>query len=188
MSAKKVLVGVTGGIAVYKACEVVRSLVKKGRQVRVIMTESARAFVTPLTFEVLSKHPVPEDMFSPRQTPVLEHVEAAAWCDLFAVVPATANLIGKLAAGIADDMLTTVAMAVPAETPRLLAPAMNVHMWENPVLKRNLAYLKGEGGGFHIVDPVKKELACGDIGVGGLATPEDILSAIESLLAPRSGS
>jgi len=191
MNARKILMGVTGGIAVYKACEVVRLLVKEGNEVRVIMTKNAAKFVTPLTFEVLSRRHVPGDMFAPRDSDPVEHVEAAAWCDLFAIVPATANIIGKLASGIADDMLSTIAMAVPPATPRLLAPAMNVRMWENPVLQRNLHFLTGEAGGrFGVISPVEKELACGDVGVGGMAAPDDIRTAIHSALekAGFSGS
>ncbi|MHC4944745.1 MAG: flavoprotein [Planctomycetota bacterium] len=183
MAEKKILIGVTGGIAVYKACEVVRLLVKEGHQVRVIMTENARKFVAPLTFEVLSQNTVPENLFAPRTGPPVEHVEAALWCDLFLIAPATANTIGKLASGIADDMLTTIAMAIRREVPRLIAPAMNVRMWENPVLQRNLDLLADEKiGGYRVIPPVKKELACGDIGMGGLADIEDIAAAIQAAL------
>ena len=174
MHEKKILLGVTGGIAVYKACELVRLLKKSGHAVRVTMTENAMEFVTPLTFEVLSQSEVPEDMFAPRAA--VEHVEAAKWCDLFVVAPATANFIGKLAGGIADDMLTTLAMAVPAGKPALIAPAMNVNMWENPILQENLEKLAK--GRYTIIEPVKKELACGDIGVGGLAEVETIFDAV----------
>ncbi|MBU0753751.1 MAG: phosphopantothenoylcysteine decarboxylase [Planctomycetes bacterium] len=184
MAAKKILFGVSGGIAVYKACEVVRRLVKGEKEVRVIMTANAMKFVTPMTFEVLSKNPVPIDMFASRSNSNIEHVEAAIWCDLFCVVPATANLIGKLASGIADDLLTTLALAIPAKKPCLLAPAMNVHMWENEIVQRNLKTLSQTGGGrFEIIPPVKKELACGDIGMGGLASIEDIYRAVVSASA-----
>jgi phosphopantothenoylcysteine synthetase/decarboxylase len=180
---KKILFGVTGGIAVYKACEVVRLMVKEGHETRVIMTDNARKFVAPLTFEVLSQNAVADDLFAPRTGPPVEHVEAALWCDLFIVVPATANIIGKLASGIADDMLTTIAMAIPGGVPRLIAPAMNVRMWENAVLQRNLDVLvEGKIGGFRIIPPVEKELACGDIGMGGLADIEDIAAAIRAAL------
>lgn len=187
MTGKKVLIGVTGGIAVYKTCEVVRLLVKSGHEVRVIMTEHAMKFVAPLTFEVLSRNPVPVDMFVSRSGPPVEHVETAAWCDLFCIAPATANCIAKLAAGIADDLFTTIALAVPLSTPRLLAPAMNVHMWENPIVQRNLKICtQGDGGRFDLIPPVKKELACGDIGMGGLATVEKIHQKIVAVLgAPK---
>ncbi len=187
MKARRILVGVTGGIAVYKACEVVRLLIKADHEVRVIMTENACKFVTPMTFEVLSRNHVPISLFEARTGPLVEHVEAAAWCELFCVVPATANSIGKLASGIADDMLSTVAMALPQEVPKLLAPAMNVRMWGNPILQRNLRLLTGEeGGGYVVVPPVEKELACGDVGIGGLADTETIFETIQEALG-RTG-
>jgi len=171
--------GVTGGIAVYKACEVVRFLKKDGHEVRVIMTENAKRFVAPLTFEVLSCNPVSDGMFSSSYSSGVEHCDAAAWCDLFVVAPATANFIGKLASGIADDLLTTTAMALPKGTPLLLAPAMNVRMWENPVLQRNLRILSEEGESrCLVIPPVEKKLACGETGVGGLAEPEEIFHSV----------
>ena len=179
-----VLVGVTGGIAAYKACEVVRLLVKEGARVRVIMTAAARRFVTPLTFETLSGRPVGVDLFHGRGGAVVEHVEAAAWCRAFCIVPATANVIGKLAAGIGDDLLTTTALALPEDTARIVAPAMNARMWNNPLVQRNLRLLESpEGGGWRTVPPVAKELACGDFGVGGLAPPEEIVGKVRAVLA-----
>lgn len=187
MSTGKILLGVTGGIAVYKACEVVRLLVRNGCEVRVIMTQNAKEFVAPLTFEVLSRNPLPEGTFDRRQNPSVEHVEAAVWCDAFVIAPATANIIGKLAAGIADDLLTTIAMAVPIDTPSFIAPAMNVRMWENDILQRNLRTLSGEAGRYRIIPPVSKELACGDIGVGGLAAPEDIVKTVQETIKGPGG-
>jgi phosphopantothenoylcysteine synthetase/decarboxylase len=184
MAAHKILIGISGGIAVYKTCELVRLLRKEGHEVRVLMSRNAREFVTPLTFEVLSGNPVPAGMFSPRADQSVEHVEMATWCDLFALVPATANVIGKLASGIADDQLTTVTMAIPAAKPRILAPAMNVHMWENPILQRNLKLLSDpQGPAYRIVPPVEKELACGDVGMGGLAEVNDICAAVLKAMA-----
>lgn len=189
MQAKRVLLGVTGGIAAYKACELVRLLVKEGRAVRVLMTDHARRFVAPLTFEVLSGRPVACRLFAPREGPVVEHVEAAAWCDLFCIAPATANIIGKLAAGIADDLLTTTALALPRGTPRVMAPAMNERMWANALVQRNLRLLESPGGGgYRTVPPVAKELACGDFGMGGLAAPEEILRVINTLLGEERTS
>jgi phosphopantothenoylcysteine decarboxylase/phosphopantothenate--cysteine ligase len=180
MKSFKILVGVTGGIAVYKVCEVVRLLVKGGHEVRVVMTENAKEFVTPLTFEVLSRNPVPEGMFSARHDPLVSHIETSTWCDLFLLAPATANLIGKLASGIADDLLTTIALAVPLRIPAFLAPAMNTNMWAHPVVQRNLHILsKGENSRYRIIPPVEKELACGDVGVGGLADPEEIVRTLK---------
>ena len=184
----RVLVGVTGGIAAYKACEVVRLVVKGGGRVRVIMTEAARRFVTPLTFETLSGAPVGVDLFGPRTGSPVEHVEAAAWCRVFCIVPATADVIGKLAAGIGDDLLTTTALALPAATPRVLAPAMNERMWANPLVQRNLRLLESPGGGgWRTVHPVAKELACGDFGVGGLAAPEEIVKVLQAVLGEEEG-
>ncbi len=179
MKKMKILVGVTGGIAVYKTCDLVRTLVKGGHEVRVVMTRSASEFVTPLTFEVLSRNPVPLGLFDRRGDPAVEHVAAAQWADCVAIAPATANVIGKLASGIADDLLTTLLLAVRAGTPVVLAPAMNTGMWENPVVERNLKSLLDETDGrYSVVDPVIKELACGDLGMGGMAPVEDIYTHI----------
>ena len=183
MQEARVLLGVTGGIAAYKACELVRLLVKGGAAVRVFMTAHACRFVTPLTFEVLTGRPVGVDLFAPRGDAAVGHVEAAAWCDLFCVAPATANVIGKLASGIADDLLTTTALALPGDTPRVLAPAMNERMWANTLVQRNLRLLEDpQGGGWRTVPPVRKELACGTFGVGGLADPEEIVKALGAVL------
>jgi len=178
----KILVGVTGGIAAYKTCDLVRTLIKDECEVRVVMTRSATEFVTPLTFEVLSRNPVPLGLFDRRNDPSVEHVAAAQWADCVAIAPATANVIGKLASGIADDLLTTLLLAVRAGTPVVLAPAMNTGMWENPVVVRNLESLAdGTDGRYSIVDPVTKELACGDLGMGGMAPVEEIYRQIKKV-------
>ena len=187
MKTFKVLVGVTGGIAAYKACELVRLFVRGGHEVRVAMTKSATEFVTPLTFEVLSGNPVPRGLFAARADPAVEHVETAAWADGVVIAPATANVIGKLAAGIADDMLTTLLLAVPAPTPVLLAPAMNTRMWDNPMVRRNIETLLTAGGGrFVTVGPVVKELACGDLGMGGMAPVEELFRRLIDMLEKRT--
>ena len=179
MKKLKVLVGVTGGIAVYKTCDLVRTLVKNDHEVRVVMTRSASKFVAPLTFEVLSRNSVPLGLFDRRVDPAVEHVAAAQWADCVAIAPATANVIGKLASGIADDLLTTLLLAVPAGKPVVLAPAMNTGMWKNPVVERNLKSLLEETDGrYSIVGPVVKELACGDLGMGGMSPVEDIYAHI----------
>jgi len=179
MSSPKVLIGVSGGIAVYKICDVVRLLIKNACEVRIIMTDNAKRFVTPLTFEVLSRNPVPDGMFTKRHDPNVEHIEMSSWCDLFLIAPATANILGKLASGIADDLLTTIAMAVPKEKPGILAPAMNVHMWGNSIVQRNIRILtQEEDKKYQIVEPVEKELACGYVGIGGLADPSEIVDAV----------
>lgn len=182
----KVLLGVTGGIAVYKALEVVRLLTKAGAQVRVVMTRNSQAFVTPLSFSTLSGHPVATELLDPSPNWEIEHIELARWADLVLIAPATANLIGKLAGGIADDLLSTVLMAVPGTTPLVLAPAMNTRMWTNPVLQYNLEKLtRLLGPRFHIIPPESRDLACGEVGVGALAAPE-VITAATLKLVPES--
>ena len=177
----RLILGVTGGIATYKACEIISQTLKMGGEVRVVMTENATRFVTQLTFEALTGHPV---MTSAMDTTVpkdgltqIEHIEWAKWATVAAVAPLTANSLGKLACGLADDALSTVIMALPAEIPVVLAPAMNTQMWLNPVVQRNLRWLE-ELGRYRMVPPVHKRLACGDVGMGGLASPSDIMAEI----------
>ena len=171
---KTVVLGVSGGIAVYKACDLVSKLKKVGVNVHVIMTKSATEFVAPLTFQTLSQNYVVEDMFESPKTWDVEHVSLAKKADLFALVPATANLIGKVANGIADDMLTTTVMATKAKV--LIAPAMNTNMYENPVVQRNIQTLKDLN--YEFVEPESGRLACGDIGSGKLASVDVIFESI----------
>ncbi len=159
-----VVLGVTGGIAVYKACELLRLLQKRGIDVFVVMTQNACRFVAPLTFETLSGHPVAVDTFDRPQTWEVEHIALAKRADLFLIAPATANIMGKMACGIADDMLSTTVMATRA--PVLVAPAMNTGMWENAAVQQNVKTLRARGVG--IVAPVSGHLACGDNGAGKL--------------------
>lgn len=159
-----VVLGVTGGIAVYKACELLRLLQKRGIDVFVVMTQNACRFVAPLTFETLSGHPVAVDTFDRSQTWEVEHIALAKRADLFLIAPATANIIGKMACGIADDMLSTTVMATRA--PVLVAPAMNTGMWENAAVQQNVKMLRARG--VEIVAPVSGHLACGDNGAGKL--------------------
>lgn len=159
-----VVLGVTGGIAVYKACELLRLLQKRGIDVFVVMTQNACRFVAPLTFETLSGHPVAVDTFDRPQTWEVEHIALAKRADLFLIAPATANIMGKMACGIADDMLSTTAMATRA--PVLVAPAMNTGMWENAAVQQNVKTLRARG--VEIVAPVSGHLACGDNGAGKL--------------------
>lgn len=159
-----VVLGVTGGIAVYKACELLRLLQKRGIDVFVVMTQNACRFVAPLTFETLSGHPVAVDTFDRPQTWEVEHIALAKRADLFLIAPATANIIGKMACGIADDMLSTTVMATRA--PVLVAPAMNTGMWENAAVQQNVKMLRARG--VEIVAPVSGHLACGDSGAGKL--------------------
>ena len=159
-----VILGVTGGIAVYKACELLRLLQKRGIDVFVVMTQNACRFVAPLTFETLSGHPVAVDTFDRPQTWEVEHIALAKRADLFLIAPATANIMGKMACGIADDMLSTTVMATRA--PVLVAPAMNTGMWENAAVQQNVKTLRARG--VEIVAPVSGHLACGDSGAGKL--------------------
>ena len=175
---KTVVIGVCGGIAVYKACDLVSKLKKTGVNVHVIMTKSATEFVAPLTFQTLSQNYVVEDMFESPKTWDVEHISLAKKEDVFVLAPATANVIGKVANGIADDMLTTTIMATKAKV--LIAPAMNTNMYENPVVQRNMQTLKDLD--YKFVEPESGRLACGDIGSGKLASVDTIFNSIIELL------
>src|SRR5882724_7451050 len=157
LDGRTVVVGLSGGIACYKACEVVRLLVGAGARVPVIMTAGAQQFITPLTLQTLSGHPVATDTFDLTQESEIGHIQLADRADAVIIAPATANVIGKIANGIGDDLLTTVLLATRA--PVLLAPAMNVNMWENPIVQGNLNRLRAHG--FRIVEPSEGFLACG---------------------------
>lgn len=182
LSGKTVVLGITGGIAAYKACELCSRLRKAGAQTHVIMTKNACQFVAPLTFETLSNHPVVTDTFARPDTWEVEHVALAKKADLFVIAPATANIMAKMACGIADDMLSTTVLATKA--PVLLAPAMNTGMWENAATRENVATLKKRG--VHFVGPAGGYLACGDSGTGRMSEPEEIFAAIEGLLCPQN--
>lgn len=178
MKNKCIVVGVTAGIAAYKICQLVSSLKKQGNEVHVIMTKEAEKFVTPLTFQTLSNQKVITDMFTVDYTPDVHHVSLAKKADLFAVAPATANIIAKIAHGIADDMLTTTFLA--ATCPKLIVPAMNTNMLDNPITQDNIATCKKYG--MHIMCSGAGYLACGDVGEGRLPEPEEIEDAIASLV------
>lgn len=178
LSGKKILLGVSGSIAAYKACELASGLVKLGAEVQVIMTEGAREFVAPLTFQTLTGRPVTRGLFDEVKQWKVEHIGAAQWCDAFLVAPATANVIAKFAAGIADDSLSATWLA--CGKPKLLAPAMNTAMYENPVTQENLAKLKRLGVLF--AEPASGLLACGDVGKGKLAESRVILDWLEYAL------
>ena len=173
----KVVLGVTGGIAAYKACELSRLLTKWGHNVTVIMTKNAQEFVAPLTFSTLTNNNVVTEMFG--EITNTEHIDIAEEAELVVVAPATANIIGKVANGITDDMLTTVIAATKA--PVIFCPAMNVNMYENPIVKENIAKLKKHGYLFE--DPTEGELACGVIGTGRMAEPAEILASVKDLFA-----
>lgn len=171
---KTIVIGVTGGIAAYKACDVVSKLKKLGANIHVIMTESACEFVRPLTFQTLSNNFVINHMFKEPKTWEVEHIELAKAADLFLIVPASANFIGKVAGGIADDMLTTTVMATRAKC--IIAPAMNTNMYTNPIVQENIARLKTLGYGF--IEPASGLLACGDVGMGKLADVDTIVENV----------
>ncbi len=176
-----IVLGVSGGIACYKAVELVRLLIREGFVVQVIMTRAAMEFVTPLTFQALSGRPVATETFSLTQESEIGHINLADQADLFVIAPATANVIGKIASGIADDLLTTVVMATQA--PVLIAPSMNIHMYENRLLQENIGRLKKFG--YHIMEPAEGYLACGYEGKGRLPEPQDIVEEIHGLLKKK---
>jgi phosphopantothenoylcysteine decarboxylase/phosphopantothenate--cysteine ligase len=178
---KQILLGISGGIAAYKSAELVRLLVKAGAQVKVIMTQSAQEFITPLTLSTLSRNQVYTGMFEGKKNWEIEHIALAQWADLLVVAPATANIIGKIAGGIADDLLSTVIMATKA--PVLLAPGMNENMYLNPLVEDNIKKLKTLG--YLFMEAPHGELACGEAGWGRMAEPVEILVAVEQLLTPQ---
>ena len=178
MKNKCIVVGVTAGIAAYKICQLVSSLKKQGNEVHVIMTKEAEKFVTPLTFQTLSSQKVITDMFTVDYTPDVHHISLAKKADLFVVAPATANIIAKIAHGIADDMLTTTFLA--STCPKMIVPAMNTNMLNNPITQDNIATCQKYG--MHIMCSGAGYLACGDVGAGRLPEPEEIEDAIASLV------
>jgi len=181
LTGKNVLLGVTGGIGAYKAAHLVRELQREGASVSVVMTESATRFIAPLTMETLSGYPVGLDMFSLTEERSIGHIDRAGWADVFVVAPATANFLGKAAGGIADDLLSTITLAVTC--PVVLAPAMNSRMWAHPAVKQNLETLVLRGA--HVVPPGEGELACGEVGPGRLAEPARILEEVVASLPSR---
>ncbi|MCH6268935.1 bifunctional phosphopantothenoylcysteine decarboxylase/phosphopantothenate--cysteine ligase CoaBC [Neobacillus citreus] len=178
---KKILLCVTGGIAVYKAAALTSKLVQAGAQVKVIITESASQFVTPLTFQALSRNEVYTDTFDEKNPQVIAHIDLADWADLVLVAPATANTIAKLAGGIADNMVTTTLLATTA--PVWIAPAMNVHMYDHPAVKKNLDTLADYG--YRFIEPSEGYLACGYVGKGRLEEPEKIVELIQGFFAKK---
>ncbi len=181
LEGKNVVLGVTGGISAYKAAELCRLLRKAGADVRVVMTRAACEFITPLTLQTLSGHPVAQNLFDLGEEATIGHIRLADEADVVVVAPATADFIARFAAGMADDLLAAVVLATKA--PVLLAPAMNVNMWEHPLTRANLARLVGTG--VTTVGPDAGELACGWIGAGRLVDPAEIAVAVEALVGPR---
>lgn len=180
LKGKSILLGVSGGIAVYKAVSLCSKLAQAGADVRVIMTESAVKFVAPLTFQTLSRHHVMTDTFEEKDPSVVSHIDLADHADLVVIAPATANILAKMALGIGDDMLSTTLLATTA--PILAAPAMNVHMYEHPAVLNNMETLRERGVRF--IEPGEGQLACGYVGKGRLAEPEQIYEAIVAMLQP----
>jgi phosphopantothenoylcysteine decarboxylase/phosphopantothenate--cysteine ligase len=185
LKGKTIIVGVTGGIAAFKTCDLVSTLKKLEAEVWVVMTRAAQQFVTPLTLRTLSQNPVISSLFSEDEykKPV-PHVTLAEKADLIIVAPATANIIGKIAYGIADDALTTTIMT--AKCPKLLAPAMNTNMWENPIVQKNIGTLKSLG--YHFVGPIEGRLACGTVGMGKMAEVAKIIRKAEGLFSTEKQS
>lgn len=178
MDQKCVVMGVCGGIAAYKACEIVRLLVKADVDVHCILTKAGAEFITPLTLQTLSKNPVHLEMFNLIEESKIGHISLAERADCLLVAPATADVLAKVNAGICDDLLTTVFCATKA--PKIFAPSMNSNMWENPVTKRNVFELKKLG--YKFIEPTSGELACGDIGQGRLADTEAIADFVLSTI------
>ncbi|WP_273125470.1 bifunctional phosphopantothenoylcysteine decarboxylase/phosphopantothenate--cysteine ligase CoaBC [Bacillus weihaiensis] len=182
MNGKNILLCVSGGIAAYKAAALTSKLVQAGAEVKVIMSKSAMEFVTPLTFQALSRNDVYYDTFDEKNAKVIAHIDLADWADLVLVAPATANVIGKLANGLADNMLTTTLLATTAKV--WIAPAMNVHMYDHPAVKRNLSTLHEFG--YEFIEPSEGFLACGYVGKGRLEEPDKIVELIEKSFNERS--
>jgi phosphopantothenoylcysteine decarboxylase/phosphopantothenate--cysteine ligase len=181
LAGRKILVGVSGGIAAYKAAELVRLLVKEQAEVRVVMTDAAQKFITPLTMQALSQHPVATDTFDLHEESTIGHIELADWAEALVVAPASADVIARLALGMANDLLTTIALACQA--PLVIAPAMNVNMWGHVAVQQNLQRLVERGA--RTVGPGTGELACGWVGSGRMAEPPEVVEALRGALGGR---
>ena len=181
---KRIILAVSGSISAYKSADLTSKLKKKGYDIHVIMTESAQSFITPLTLQALSKNPVHSDVMEEKLAERINHIDLAKKTDLFIVAPASANTIAKLAHGMADNMLTATALALPSTTPKLIAPAMNTKMYENPLTKKNLKILQEVG--YQEILPKSGLLACGDTGRGALADISVIIESIDNALTKQS--
>lgn len=177
---KSILLAVTGSISAYKAADLTNQLRKLGYSVQIIMSQAATDFITPLTLQVLSKQPVYLDVMIEEQPDRINHIDLAKEADLFIIAPASANTIAKLANGLADNLITATALALPNDLPKLVAPAMNTKMYDNPLTQRNLSTLKEVG--YQEIEPRSSQLACGDIGRGALADLSTIIKRIEETL------
>src|SRR3954467_8094679 len=181
LAGKRILLIVAGGIAAYKALELIRRGRERGLAFRVILTKGGAEFVTPLSLSAISEHKVYQDLFSLTDEAEMGHIRLSRKADLVVVAPATAALMAKMAAGLADDLASTLILA--ADKPILIAPAMNPQMWGNPATRRNLARLVGDG--VRLGGPNPGDMACGEVAAGRMAEPQEILTAIELALAPR---
>lgn len=180
---KKILLGITGGIAAYKAAELTRLLIKAGAKVQVCMTAGAQEFITPLTMQALSGQPVHTELLDPEAEAGMGHIELARWADLVLIAPASADFIARLAAGMGNDLLATLCLASPA--PIALAPAMNQQMWRDEITQANIARLQQyKGQRLHVFGPASGEQACGDIGPGRMLEPEQVVDQLAQLFAP----
>jgi len=181
LKGKRLLLGITGGVAAYKAAQLARLLAREGADVRVAMTEAATRFVAPVTLQALSGQTAWTDLWDPRVPDNMGHIELSRDRDLVVVAPASADFLGKLAGGLADDLLSTLCLA--RRCPLLVAPAMNVEMWENPAVQRNLHTLRGDG--VHFAGPAAGDQACGEVGMGRMLEPEEIVAEIEAFFQPK---
>ena len=184
LKGKRIAVALSGGIACYKTATLVSRLVQRGADVRVLMTEAATCFITPLTFQSLSGKSVLTSMWDHSDNPESQHVGTARWCDLLAVAPCSMDMIGKIAAGLTPDVVSLTVSALPESTPLLLAPAMNADMWASPVLQRNLALLRDLMPNLTEVGPAEGWQACRTQGAGRMSEPEQILEHLTACLAP----
>lgn len=180
LAGKKILLGISGGIAAYKCAELTRRLIERGAEVRVVMTQSAQEFITPLTMQAVSGNPVSDSLFDPAAEASMGHIELAKWADLVLLAPATADLIARIGAGMGNDLLSTLCLAT--DSPIAVAPAMNQQMYSNIATQENLATLKRRG--FHIWGPASGEQACGDVGPGRMLEPMDLVHRAEDFFQP----
>ncbi len=184
MKNKKIIIGISGGIAMYKMCSLIRLFLKNEAQVKVVMTENATKFTSPLTFQALTNSPVYLSMFPPTDPNALDHLNLANWADVFILAPATTNTIGKIANGIGDNLLTTVILALPEKTPLIIVPAMNVNMWGNPVVKENIKKMKKRKN-CHLIGPAIGVLVEAKKGKGRMVEAEEIFKFAKKILSRK---